>query len=487
MASNKSKVISLSLAQAILMIVNVTSGMVFSRTLSVADYGTYLQTFLAYDFAAPVLTLGLPTALYYFLPRETTRQKGLVLENLLLLFFTGIIFSVFLIFGGAELLAKRFNNPHLAETMRWMIFYPLFTFPIVLSPVLVLKDKTKQNAIYSVVTGIILSLSLISAAIFTKSYTFPIIFRILIPLLFFPIATYYTFKYLPGSFSRPSIKSMLNIVKFSIPLGLSSMLGTITLQISNIIVSSLCSPHDFAIYANGAREVPFVGIITGSISVVIMAEMSVKIKEGSLSEALKLFRKASKLSALFLLPIMAFLLFYASDFINFMYTSKYADSVFPFTAYLFFLPIRIVFYGSIFMALGKTKLVFYRSIVDTILTTLLCYIFVKYFGFYGAVFAPLITLYLWTVPYNLFTIGKNFNCSAINVLPLKEIGKILLVSLISASLVSFILIFNFSSFFKLMLGGILFSAIYMIIAYNYLLDFRELVDSRFNFNKSKQK
>ena len=68
------------------MLVYLVSGMVFARALTVADYGTYLQTFLAYDFATPLLTLGLPSALFYFLPGAKERQKGLVLENILLLF-----------------------------------------------------------------------------------------------------------------------------------------------------------------------------------------------------------------------------------------------------------------------------------------------------------------------------------------------------------------------------------------------------------------
>ena len=79
MASNTSKVVALSLAQLVTTVVTVVSGMVFTRYLSIADYATYLQTFLAYDFVSPLLTLGLPSALFYFLPRAEERQKGLVI------------------------------------------------------------------------------------------------------------------------------------------------------------------------------------------------------------------------------------------------------------------------------------------------------------------------------------------------------------------------------------------------------------------------
>ena len=93
MSSRSTKVISLSLAQGIMTIMSIVSGMIFTRYLSVHDYATYLQTFLAYDFCVPFLTFGLPSALYYFLPGERNNQKGLVIDNLTLLIFSGLIFS----------------------------------------------------------------------------------------------------------------------------------------------------------------------------------------------------------------------------------------------------------------------------------------------------------------------------------------------------------------------------------------------------------
>ena len=36
------------------------------------------------------------------------------------------------------------------------------------------------------------------------------------------------------------------------PLGLATMLGTMTLQLSNVIVSALCTPEESAVYSVGA-------------------------------------------------------------------------------------------------------------------------------------------------------------------------------------------------------------------------------------------
>lgn len=476
MTSRTSKVISLSLAQGVLMLVGILSGMVFSRTLTIADYGTYLQTFLAYDFAVPVLTLGLPSAMYYFLPGAKERQKGLVMDNLILLFIAALIFSFFLVLGGTGLLAKRFNNPDLSKTLRWMIYYPLYTFPVLIaSAVWVIKDKVKLNALYNVITGLILTISLIFAALITKNYDAPVLVRIFVPILFLPGTLYLIFKYVPGDWDKPRISSMWSMAKFSIPLGLASVIGTITIQLASMVVSLMTSPEDFAIYANGAKEVPFIGIVTGSISIVIMADMAHKIKQGDLKTALELFRKASVVSASFLIPVMIFLMIYADSFINILYSSKYEASAIPFRIYLFAIPVRIAYYGSAFIALGKTKAILFRSILDLCLTAVFCYFLVLWFGFNGAPLGLILTMFIWTVPFNLYSLSKSFNCKATQILPFNKIGRILLISSFSGILPSILLIVNFSPVISFSIGAGIFGAIYFFTANKYIPEFNEVV------------
>lgn len=473
MASLSSKVFSLSFSKGVLMIVNVVSGMVFARALSVADYGTYLQTFLAYNLAVPMLTMGLPSVLYYFLPGAKERKKGLVLDNLLLLFLAGFIFSLFLLLGGTELLANRFNNPELSKTLKWMVFYPLYTFPtLIASAVWVTQDKVSLNAKYNVFKGLLLTIGLIVAAVTTQSFEVPTLVRIFLPLALVPVALYYIFKFVPGEWSGPSLSSMISMAKFAIPLGLASVLGTITIQMASIIVSMLTTPEDFAVYAIGAKEVPLIGIITGSISVVIMADMAGKIKGGYLKEALELFRKAAAVSATFLFPVMIFLMVFSESFLEILYSNKYEESVIPFRIYLFIIPIRIAYYGSAFIALGRTKAILYRSIVDLSLTALFCYVFVIWLGAFGAALGLILTTFLWTVPFNLYSLSKSFKCNSTYMLPLKKLSKISIISILSAILPSIVLFFRFSSIIEFSLGIAIFSVIYSILGFKYLVEFK---------------
>lgn len=472
--SRKSKVLSLSLAQGILTLVNVAVGMVFARVLTVSDYGTYMQTFLAYDFAVPILTLGLPNALYYFLPGAEDERKT-VMEILLLLLLAGVVFSVFLLCGGVLLLAERFNNQELVKTVQWMWAYPMYTFPIlIISTVLVVKDKVNINAVYNVVTGLILTIALIVAVFIGRSYELPVLIRIYLPLFFFPMALYLIFKNTSGGWAHPQISSMWRMLKFSVPLGLASIFITLTLQFANIVVSALCSPEDYAIFTLGARELPVIGIITGSMATIVMADMSQKIKEGNMQEALNLFRKSALMGALLLFPIMFFLLLYAKEFIVVLFSEKYLDSVIPFGVFLLYLPIRIVFYQSAFIALGKSKIILYRAILSFILTVALCLIFTKLWGMMGTAIGVVFVAYVWDIPYNLITIGKSFNCPFYRLLPLNEISKIAIVSIVATMITLPVFCLACDDLLKISIAGALFVLVYCGIAFRKIEMFRML-------------
>ena len=247
----------------------------------------------------------------------------------------------------------------------------------------------------------------------------------------------------------------------------------------------LCSPEEFAIYANGAKEIPLIGIITSSISVVIMAEMAEKCKAGDKRSALSLFKKSALISSYFLLPVMCFLMFYADDFIHIMFTDKYSGSIVPFRIYLLFLPIRLVNYGTAFIALGQSKKIMYRSIFSLIISSVLCYFFVYIWGMYGAAVAIIGTLYIWAIPYNWYTLSKEFHCSFSYILPLKDIGIIFLLSLSIAMVSSLFLLINTNSSIRFLAGSICFSIIYLAVFYKYIPDFRNMINTRLELWKLK--
>ena len=270
--SRTAKVFALSLGSTLSMITGLAFTMIATRCLSKHDYATFRQTFLAYEFAAPLLMLGLPSAIYYFFPREKEMKRGVIVDNVALLTGAGLLFSLFIAFGGNQLLAIRFNNPALGHTLHWLIPHPLIIMPIAgFAAIMVCVDRTKTLATYNVLSSIILAATGIAAILLTKSYVAPIMVRIVVPILFC-LLRWIDVQGCHGPIRWPKWIRMKEMVKYSIPLGLASMLGGITLTAQ--YHCRIPIHEDFAIYINGAMEIPVIGIITGSITTVVFAEMA---------------------------------------------------------------------------------------------------------------------------------------------------------------------------------------------------------------------
>jgi O-antigen/teichoic acid export membrane protein len=424
--SRTTKVITLSLGRTLTGLAGIISAAVLSRILTQHDYATYRQTILAYAFAAPLLTLALPQALYYFIPQNKGKERQVLVENLALLGFMGVLFTGFLLLGGSNLLAWRFHNPDLAKTLKLLAPYPLFMLPAgAIGACLVIRNRISSLTIFNVLSRLITLLLIIGACIFFRKPGPIVITEVLAAILVFVPCMWLMFDSCPGTVKRFDWRRITEMVKYSVPLGFSGMLGLITLQLDKIIVSSMCATEEFAIYANGAIEIPLIGIITGSIATVILADMTIMCQQENHDQALMLFHKAALRSASLLLPAMCFLMITADQFIITVYSIKYIKSVLPFRLYLLILPVRIVVYGSAIMALGMTRFILIRSIFDLIINAILSVIFVWVFGYIGAVIATIFTLYLWTVPFNLRIISKGFNIRVISVIPLRDLAIVL--------------------------------------------------------------
>jgi O-antigen/teichoic acid export membrane protein len=428
--SRTKKVLALSLGNTFNTIAFIVAGMVAARVLSKHDYATWKQTFLIYELAAPLLLLGLPSAVYYFLPMEQERKKGVIIDNLTLITAMASLFSLFLFLGGAEYIAGRFENETLRTTMGWMVLYPLYVMPAaILGAVMIVQSRTNELTLYNVITNFILAASIIISVYMTQSYSGPLLVQIIYPLILLPITIWLMFRYIPGTLSKPDFTSMRAMLKYSVPLGLAGMLGVLMLQTNKIIVSAMCTPEEFAEYINGAIEIPLIGVVTGSIASVILVDMVKYIHEGDKPRALELFKKAASKSALILFPVMIFLLIAGKPFIVTLYSEKYLQSVVPFYIYLFVLPIRIVVYGSAMMALGMSKIILFRSIFDLAVNAVLSILFIMAFGYLGAAVATVVTLYLWTVPFNLRKISQGFDVRIAETLPIADLGRIMAISI----------------------------------------------------------
>ena len=463
MASLTSKTISLTSTKVVSSLLSIITGMILTRYLSKNEYGTFAQTFIMYDFLLPLISLGLPTSILYFFSNYFN-QKKIVLEIFLILLFMSLLYSLFLYFGGIQILSKRFNNPLLIETSNLIIFYPIYTIPVLIGPAIwIYQNRIKFNTIFSILTNSILVIFIIITAAISQNYKYTIIAKLILPLFFFPVAVYNIFSKLGGNWVFPQFSTILPILKKTIPLSIASIVGTIAIQFSCFIVSLNSTTEDFAIYSIGAKEVPLISIITNSISIILLAEMTKKFKDNNIISALDLFKKSCYISSIFLFPAMFFLLLYAKPFLVILYSSKYFDSYLPFTFFLFLIPIRVINYSIIYIALGKSREMLFRSFVELLLTSILSFVFIKFFGIVGAPLGIVVASYFWSLPYNLIILSREFRCRILFLLPLKKLLMVLKISAYSLLVPLILINFEFNVYLKFFISSFFFVFSYGIL------------------------
>ena len=464
-SSRTSKVVALSLSQGLTTIVALASGMILTRVLSWTDLATYRQTMLAYDVAIPLLSLGIDSGIYYFLPTEKSRMRGVLSDGLLLMVGMGLLYAIFIALGGNHLLAKRFSNPAIVNTLAYLIPLPIIMLPAkLLSPVMVVQGQVRKLSIYNVVTSVALAICIIAACLVWKTPDALILVRVVVSMAIGAAGVALMLQALPHDLWRPCWSNMKSMVAYSIPLVLAGAIGTIALQLDKIVVSSMCSPETFAIYSTGAMEIPLIGIVTGSISNVMLVDFRKAFAANELSEALRLYRMVPAKTTLFLFPVMVYFMLAAKPAMIVLFSGKYAASATAFMLYLLVIPSRTLFLGGM-AAVGKNKIILRNSAIGLLLNLVFSIAFVRIFGYVGAILATIAVLGLWNVPTVFYEISRSLHTSISAVYPWKTAGLHLLMALAAAVPTAIVLglLGGAPPVVQLAVSGAVFTAIYVLI------------------------
>ncbi|WP_066175330.1 oligosaccharide flippase family protein [Bacillus marinisedimentorum] len=465
------KALLLSVGNAINAIVAIISLMVITRYLSVNDYATYKQTFLAFNFILPILSLGLTEGLYYFLPTEKKRFSGRVMDCFVIYLFIGLIFSFFILFGGNEFIAQRFNNNEVADLMLWLIPYSLVVLLINCSSVIFnIQNRMRVFIVANLITGLFITLTLILVVILMPTAESAVVVVSLTKFVQGLIFIYLTIKVLPNDDWKPKISTIKQILYFSFPVGLTNMMGTITSQMDGLFVSVMTSPEIYAVYSIGAVEVPIIGIILGSISAAMIPEIRKLIEERHLDESSKLFILATKKVASITLPIMCFLLLWSKEFIEVMYSNEYLDSAPIFQVYLLYFLIRISFTGPVFVSLGLNKFLLLKTLISLLLNVVLTYIFISHIGAIGAAIGTILSSIIVTAFLVFPKLSKEFSVPAWQLYPFKSVVKLIFIGLLSATTVRISVDYIFvrtSAIVLLIISIIIYMFMYLLISYKF--------------------
>jgi O-antigen/teichoic acid export membrane protein len=171
------------------------------------------------------------------------------------------------------------------------------------------------------------------------------------------------------------------------PMQLARLPVYLTTYLDKVIMSLYLLPRDFAVYSLGARELPFVGVIAYSVSSVLLPHLVEDVRVGNIDQICRRWRTSCVKTALVTYVFAGFAVWNASAVMRFLFSSTYEESSIPFRIFAMLTYLRVVEFGSVAKAFGRTKMLLYAFSFDAILVCVLGLLLTPRFGVVGMALA----------------------------------------------------------------------------------------------------
>ena len=426
------KIATIAISSGMSQALSFVFGLLLVRILPIADYAVYRQGMLIVNTLCPFFCVLSPISLSYFFAKADTEEEKqyYVKQTLFSLGLISIIgsFGVYF-FRGA--IGKSYNNQLLSS---YMIYFAI---------ILLVESSTQFFAYYmvcinrekvlvgaTVVFSLLKMLALVAAIIighnYLKAFLLIYIFIEIVKGIFMFVYTLVLNNGIAFHLNRGRLKAQL---VFSLPVFIMGIINALNTNLDKNIVAMLFSPEKYAIYENGAYQIPFIGVLSSSIISVMLPDIAKKYKEGNrlaLDKIIREYRHVIKVSFGILSSIFLSILVFSKGIVVLLFSEKYLASLPIFRNYLFMLLLQSLNLGVLLTSANKQKEIVKSGII-MIASNFTFLILISVLGqFENLVFAPILATILMNMCL-LFSIKRIYKQTSIwNVIPISFIFKLIL-------------------------------------------------------------
>ena len=395
MTSLAGDALRLTISKILTLCITMITTMLLARFRTLEEYGTYSQLQLMISLFTSLFMLGLPNSINYFLARaKSHEEQG---EFLSVYYTVSTALSVLLgivMVCSIPLIEGYFKNPAIRSFAYFLAIYPWANvISSSIANVLVVYQKTGFLIVFNLLQSVMLLGAVVVVQALGLGFREYMVCNVAVYALL-ALSVYVISSNLCGgmrvSFDRAWI---VRILKFSVPLGLASIVGTLDLEIDKLLIGRLMSTSELAVYTNAAKELP-VTIVASSITAVLMPRLAKMLRDGNNREAVALWGAATELSVIVTGLIVAGVVAYAKDVMELLYSAKYLSGVPVFRVYTLTLLLRVTYFGIVLNALGNTKEIMYCSVGALILNAILNPLLYLCLGIIGPAIATLLSIFV---------------------------------------------------------------------------------------------
>ncbi|MGM0588305.1 MAG: lipopolysaccharide biosynthesis protein [Bacteroidota bacterium] len=418
----------MTIARTISSLFALVVAMVLTRLLSEEVYGIYRKVWLIYGISAPVFISSLVNTLYYQRSTDALRNSSVVWGALSLALGYGLLVGGIIALGSPWL--ADFVQAPIQEALRYFALYAgLSVIAGTAEPIFVLAHRKKWLMVYNL--GYNLFEALIITGSFWMGYPLEQVVMIMAigPAVRILVILAGIVKY---SFSWPGWAAIWREIPESVRYGgglmLTAIVGIAVVDIDNWIISRAYESNViYAIYAIGARKLPFVSAFTNSVSSGLVMEYGPALKQGKFERMMAAIRTQTDRVWLLLIPGMMVGWVFAEELLVFVFEkSTYAQSAPIFRIYLMLIIANMVFPHSVLLGRGKSYVQARFSMLELVGNLVFSVLLVQWIGFAGPAYASLVGAFGYT-GLQMWYCHRHYHIRWIRFFPsLAVVGKILL-------------------------------------------------------------
>lgn len=382
----------LAFVQGVQILTGFVQTAILSRILSKHDYGTYSQGMLIINFTIPFLLLGLSNAVNYFNNQATVDARKYVNNIFGIVVRLGLLGTVvILLFSGV--ITEYFGNEDLSQIMVFVAMRPLLQNIISLYLPLYISDgKTKiiaiRNLIISILQVAIITVSTILIDNIVYIFLLLVIMDVAQILIFY---CYYNKCVGKIIFYKVDKQYLKPIFQYAVPLAVSTMVGTLSINMDKLLIGKMMSTEEFATYSLMSKELPF-SFLVSAFTTVVTPSIIKKISEKRNGDVAIIWKNYVQFGYKITIIMTSGAIICAEELLSFLYSDKYIDGIAVFVVYILVSSIRFTYYGLILSAYGKTKFIMNVSIMTLLCNFVLNILFYNIWGMIGPALASFLTI-----------------------------------------------------------------------------------------------
>lgn len=320
--------------QSVALLIGRGTGFVFTflipivlvRILEQSTFGGYKQYFLLATTAVPILALGVPYSLYYFVP-GAGENRGRYLGTTVLLVLPAALVALAVGATSGELIAGWMNSPGLAPVAPLLgVYVALSLVTQFAEDLAVIEQRPLTAGIVTFLSESLRSAALILAALLTRSLEGIAWASVAYGVLRLLFVAGFGLQVYGLTVFQTTWETAKRQMRYALPFGVAVILTTAATYLHQFFVSSVSSPSQFAIYAVGCFQVPLVYLLYAAVADPALVRATEHFKAGRLDAAADLYGNLLRLLEIGFIPGFVYVVLFSEEIVTVLFTADYLEA-----------------------------------------------------------------------------------------------------------------------------------------------------------------